>query len=413
MIMHQLTDKVTLRHGATLNDRIVMAPMVSGAGTPNGEVTQEQLDYYARRSQVAGMIIVESCYVDPEGVCFVNQLGISNDHYIPGLKKLAQTVKKDGAKAIIQIHHAGRQASVYYDRGGIPLAPSKMDYSFLDYPVREITKEQIRTVIREYGEAARRAIEAGFDGVEIHGANHYLLQEFFSAFSNHRTDEYGGSLTNRMKFVLDVVDEVKRVIKEYAPKDFILGIRLSPDEIHGKNVGFTYKENQELIKQLNKRELDYIHIAGNIVKGAEYVPDGTDKTIGQLYREVMDPKTKLILCGSVFSAKAAESAVKNADMVSLGREALIEPDFAKKLHEGHPEAIISEISPQILPDLKWTHTLYEMIIHGLGTTHYHVASSNDNDLTETSLEASKTAPHGYIPVLLPFPNIDSVREVDD
>ena len=391
--MNSLTDTVTFKHGATVNDRVVMAPMVTWGGTDSGEVTQEQLDYYARRSQVAGMIITEATYVDPEGIAFKGELGISNDRYLPGLKRLAKTIQQNGAKAILQLHHGGREAGVYYDRGGIPVAPSQMDFPFIDYPVRQLTKEQIHTIIKEFGEATKRAIDAGFDGVEIHGANHYLLQQFFSAYSNHREDEYGGTLRKRMEFELEIIDEVQSIVKKYAKSDFIIGIRISPDEIHSKNVGFTYRENQEFIKELNKKDLDYVHVAGNFVKGFKYVPDGADKTITQLYKEVLNPNIKLIGCGSVFNAEEANEAVQQADLISIAREALIEPEFAKKLHEGRENEIISEITPELLPSLKWTKTLYNIIVKGEGVT-------------------GKSAKHGYV-MALPLPNDESIKQYDE
>lgn len=366
-----LTDKVTLKHGAVLNDRMVMAPMVTLSGVNHGEVSDELINYFARRSQVAGMIIVEATYIDPNGLTFAGHLGMSNDRYIPGMKKLAATIKKDGAKAILQLHHGGREAGVYYDHGGIPLAPSDLDYqhkasSSIDYPVQEMTVEQIHRVIAEYGTATKRAIEAGFDGVEIHGANHYLLQQFFSKLTNRRTDKYGNDLDGRMRLDLEIVDEVIRVAKKYGKKDFIVGIRISPNEIHGSHVGFDYQENQALIKQLNHKDIDYVHISGLTADSTSFRnnPAGQDKTYTQLYKDVIDPSIKLITCGGVLSAKDAEEAANQADLVGIAREALIEPDFAKKLHEGHADQIVTEVSPKTLPDLAWPSNLTYLYEHG-------------------------------------------------
>ncbi len=143
----------------------------------------------------------------------------------------------------MQIHHGGREARARGAKGHEVLAPSQLDFSFLPYPVREMTHEEIVEIIKDFGRATKRAIDAGFDGVEIHGANHYLIQQFFSAFSNRRQDKWGGSLEKRMTFALEVVKEVKSVIARYAPKDFIIGYRLSPEEIHGTNIGYFYKES--------------------------------------------------------------------------------------------------------------------------------------------------------------------------
>lgn len=367
-----LTEQVTLRHGAILNDRIVMAPMVTLSGTETGEVTAEQLAYFKRRSQVAGMIIVEATYIDPNGLTFKGHLGMSNDRYIPGMKKLAATIKQDGAKAILQLHHGGREAGAYYDHGGIPLAPSDLDYqhnpqSSIDYPVREMTVEDIHRVVKEYGEATKRAIAAGFDGVEIHGANHYLLQQFFSKNTNHWDDEYGSDLAGRMKLDLEVVDEVTRVAHEFGPQDFIVGIRISPSEIHGADIGFNYQENQALIKELNTKDIDYVHLSGVPVNGTGFRnhPAGQTKTYTQLYKGVLDPQIKLITCGGVLSVDDANEAASQADLVGIAREALIEPDFAKKLHEDRADEIVTAIDPATFVDLKWPSGLVDIYVNGV------------------------------------------------
>lgn len=372
MVTHMaLTDKITLKHGSLLNNRIVMAPMVTLSGINNGEVSDELLTYFARRSKVAGMIIVEATYVNPNGLTFANQLGISNDRYIPRMKLLAKTIQKDGAKAILQLHHGGREAGVYYDHGGIPLAPSDLDYqhnphSSIDYPVKEMTLEEIHNVVEDYGEATRRAIIAGFDGVEIHGANHYLLQQFFSKNTNHRTDEYGNNLDGRMRLDLEIVDKVIQVAHDYGKSDFIIGIRISPNEIHGSHIGFDYPDNQALIKKLNQRDIDYVHISGLTATSSSFRnrPKDQTKTYTQLYKEVLDPSIKLITCGGVLSAKDAEEAAQYADLVGIAREALMEPDFAQKIQTGHADQIITEVSPERLADLAWSHNLVTLYKQG-------------------------------------------------
>ncbi|WP_083478740.1 hypothetical protein [Liquorilactobacillus capillatus] len=342
--------------------------LLTWSGTDNGDVTQEQLNYYKARSEVGGMIITEATYVDEAGIAFKGEIGASTDKYIPGLTKLANTIKDHGAKAILQLHHGGRQAAIYYDRGGIPIVPSKRDYSFIDYPVREITTEEILRVIKEFGAATIRAIKAGFDGVEIHGANHYLLQQFFSAYSNQRTDWYGGSPVKRMNFILDIVNEVSKVVKEFGNKNFIIGIRISQQEIHGPNFGFGWKENSELIKRLNKTDLDYIHISamGNAIDGWKATPSDKAENFTELYAKVIDPNIKLIACGNILTVKDANEAIQVADLAAIAREALMEPEFTKKLIENKEDDIVSKISPERLNHLQWPSGLFDVIIQGEG-----------------------------------------------
>lgn len=166
---------------------------------------EENLAYYGARSKVAAAIIMEASSVSEQGLAFPKGLSIASDAHVEGLKKLATAIKQDGAKAIAQLHHGERGSRVTLEREGTTYAPSGLTFLFLEHVPTAMTDEQIRHVIQEFGEATRRAIEADFDGVEIHGANHYLLQQFFSELSNRREYHWGGTLEKRMAFPLAVV----------------------------------------------------------------------------------------------------------------------------------------------------------------------------------------------------------------
>lgn len=358
LMPNQLTDSVTFRHGATVHNRIVLPPMLTFSGLEDGYVSEDTIKYYSARSQAGGLLIAEYHYVSetggpctPAGV--PEQLGIYDDAHMDSIKEIAAALKKDGNKAILQIHHGGREAMGRAAKGKEVLAPSAIDYSFLSYPVREMTNTEIEDIIKDFGRAAKRAIDAGFDGVEIHGANHYGIQQFFSAFSNRRHDKWGGSLEKRMAFPLAVVDEVKRVVTEYAPKDFIVGYRISPEEIHGDNIGYTYKEAQALIKEVVKRELDYIHLS--LWEGYASKPQGADRSFAEYFKEILDDKTKLIVVGGVFSEESARDAVENyTDLIAVGRGTLVDPQFGKKIDDGKGDTIAHEITPEQLKKAVWT-----------------------------------------------------------
>lgn len=252
-------------------------------------------------------------------------------------------------------------------KGKEVLAPSAIDYDFLNYPVREMTNEEIEEIIKDFGRSTKRAIDAGFDGVEIHGANHYGIQQFFSEFSNHREDKWGGSLQKRMTFPLAVVDEVKRVIAEYAPDNFIVGYRFSPEEIHDETVGYTYLEGLELIKEVIKRELDYIHLS--LWNGYASTPIGGEKSFGEYYQEILDAQTKLILVGGVFDHESAQNAVETyCDLIAVGRGTLIDPEFGKKISEGKGDTIIHEITPEQVKNVHWTSGLKNVYTAPEGTS---------------------------------------------
>ena len=168
------------------------------------------------------------------------------------MKKITAALKKDGNKAILQLCHAGREANYAGALGRVAAVPSIVEMPWIDYPLHVLTEDEAWDIVKDFGAAVKRAIECGFDGIEIHGANHYLIQQFFSTFSNIRNDYWGGTLEKRMNFALEVSKEVFRGVKEYAPNDFIVGYRISPDEIHGKNIGYTWRDSQQLVKKLTE-----------------------------------------------------------------------------------------------------------------------------------------------------------------
>ena len=359
-----LIDTVQFRHGAQLSSRLVMPPMLTFSGLKGGFVSDDTLRYYHARSQAAGLLIAEYHYVSESGgPCsrpgYPEQLGIYSDEHLEGAKKIAAALQKNGNKAILQIHHGGREASGRAVKGEEVLAPSALDFSFLSYPVREMTNAEIEGIIKDFGRATKRAIEAGFSGVEIHGANHYLLQQFFSSFSNVREDKWGGSLEKRMAFPLAVVKEVKRVVEEYAPKDFIVGYRISPEEIHGDEVGYSYRESQALIREVIKYELDYIHLS--LWEGYASKPVGSDRTYAEHFKSILDNQTKLIIVGGVFSEEEAQDAIAQTptDLIAVGRGTLIDPLFGQKIKEGRGNEIVHQISPEQLEQTAWTSGLRE------------------------------------------------------
>lgn len=206
----EILDTVKLNSGAELKNRIVMAPMTIQAGYFDGSVTSEMIDYYQYRSGDAAAIIVESCFVEDHGRGFPGAIGVDTDEKVKGLARLAQAIKDKGSKAILQIYHAGRMANPKLNEGEQPISASPITALRPDAATpREMTTSQIEQMINHFGEATRRAIEAGFDGVEIHGANTYLIQQFFSPHSNRRQDEWGGSREKRTKFPIEVLKKFK------------------------------------------------------------------------------------------------------------------------------------------------------------------------------------------------------------
>lgn len=328
---------LTFPNGVQVASRFVLAPMVINGATEEGFVTEEELAFMKRRANSASLLITGSASVAPYGNAFGFGLSAESDAHLPGLKKLAQTMKSEGNLAILQLFHPGRGASYSYAKHGVAYGPSSKPFSFLDYPVTEMTEEQVEEMIGAFAQAARRAYEAGFDGVEIHGANHYLLQQFFSAFSNERTDRWGGSLEKRMQLTLDVVDAVRAMLAEIQERPFLVGYRISPEEIHGEVVGYTLEDSLKLVDAVVKRGVHY-------VSSSLFGPDGYKKVaqtgtlkgqeINQCLKEQLAKKVPLIVVGDVTQPEKALDALTQGDLVAIATMAIVEPDFKEKIAAG-------------------------------------------------------------------------------
>lgn len=189
-----------------------------------------------------------------------------------------------------------------------------------------------------------------------------------------------------MAFPLAVVKEVLRVAKNYAPKDFIIGYRISPEEIHGSEVGYTYKESTALVKEIVKNGLDYIYLS--LWDGYASSPKGVNKSYAELFKEVMDDDTKLIIVGGVFDEKSAKDAVQNyTDIIAVGRGTLIEPNFAGLIEDGKGDKIHSQITPEMMDYVCWTNGLLE-------------AFSRDDSLRLPPLPNAKSIRHLHTGILI-------------
>lgn len=346
--MSKLTEQITFRHGASIRPRTAQSPMLTNSGV-NESVSDETLDYYAARSQSAGMVIVEYTNVSLNGGPSRSwpeheQLAIYDDKFIPGLKKIASALKKDGNKAILQICHAGREANYAGALGRVAAVPSIVEMPWIDYPLHVLEEAEVWDIVKDFGAAVKRAVECGFDGIEIHGANHYLIQQFFSSFSNVRDDYWGGSLEKRMNFAMEVAKEVFRVVKECAPEDFIVGYRISPDEIHGSNIGYTWHESQLLVKKLTETfDFDYVHIS---LLQYDAKPEDSDKTYCELLREVLPKETLLLVAGGISTYEKMQDALNYVDIITMGRATLIDPQIAYKLLNGKQDEIYLEFNEE-------------------------------------------------------------------
>jgi len=242
-----------------LKNRIIKAPQHTGLANPDGSVTDRMIRYYKEVTMGGvSMVIVEYAYIDNDASrASPCQLGISSMDHIPGLSLLAQTIQANGAKAAIQISHAGRQKFTLSK----PIkAPSRVPWEEIYAagcpPPDELTFEEICQIVKSFGEAAKRAKTADFDMVEIHACHGYLISNFLSPRTNKRTDWYGGSLENRMRFLLEVIEEIKcQVGQDYPISVRVSGTDYEPDVT-------TIEETIELCKRLEKMGVSVIHMSG-------------------------------------------------------------------------------------------------------------------------------------------------------
>ncbi|OCN05428.1 hypothetical protein A4S06_08750 [Erysipelotrichaceae bacterium MTC7] len=343
-VYQPLFEPLTLINGVTLRNRFVMCPMLVFCANQDGTPSPYDVAYFKRRAHVGELLITGATTPQTGITCAVGQLQLDDDQKIDAFKDLAQAMKSEGSKAILQIQHPGRQATVGYQETGVAYAPSKMDFPFLDYPVTELSDAQIRDIIAAFAQTTRRAMEAGFDGVEIHGANHYLIQQFFSAYSNHREDDWGGSLEKRMNFAKEITKAVLAVAKEKA--GFIVGYRFSPEEVHGKNIGYTVDDTVKLINEIADLGVDYIHSStfGNgFVEGKAYAMTTQVQepkvVVNKILHDALGGKVPYIVSGSISDGEDALDALHYGELAGMGVAAIADPDMANKLKEGNEDTI--------------------------------------------------------------------------
>lgn len=337
-----LFSKLQLKHGQEVSNRLVMSPMVAVGSSYEGNVEDDDVNYFQRRANTGGMLITGAANVGPFGNAFGYGLGANRDEQIPGLKRLADAMKSKGNKAILQIFHPGRQAKYSYQDEGVAYGPSTKQFEFLDYPVTGLSTQEVYDFVAYFAKAAQRAVEAGFDGVEIHGANHYLIQQFFSSLSNERVDEWGGDLAGRAAFALAVVKAVQEQAKASGRPGFIIGYRISPEEIHGETVGYDLDDALYLIDQVAEQGVDYIHTSQfgpSAYKAVARRGKHQGEMINQVIHQLIAGRSLLMIAGDITSADKALDALNYGDLLAMGSLAIVEPDFMEKVQNNQADQL--------------------------------------------------------------------------
>jgi N-ethylmaleimide reductase len=318
-----------------LQNRLVMAPLTRSRAT--GNIPNELMaQYYAQRAS-AGLIITEGTSPSPNGLGYARIPGIFSAEQVAGWKRVTAAVHAQGAKMFIQLMHCGRVAhSLNLPAGARVLAPSAVAAAGEMYTDAEgmkpnalpqaMTEADIKAAVDEFAQAAKNALAAGFDGIELHGANGYLLEQFMRPNSNQRTDRYGGAVENRARFALEVADAVIKAVG----KDKV-GIRLSPFGVFNDMPAYAQMEADYtyLAQQLNARGLLYVHLVDHAPMGAPPVPD----SVKAMFRREF--KGALILSGGYDAARAeSDLAAGKCDLVAVGRPILANPDLVARWKSG-------------------------------------------------------------------------------
>ncbi|MFN1834533.1 alkene reductase [Balneola sp. MJW-20] len=318
-----------------LDNRVVMAPMTRSRADNEGNVPTGDLQglYYEQRAS-AGLIITEGSQISERAVGYINTPGIHTEAQTKGWKEVTERVHNAGGKIFIQLWHVGRISHPDFHNGELPHAPSAINPNEKSYTPegfkdtvtpKEMTKEDIKQTVADFRNAAKNAMDAGFDGVEIHSSNGYLIHQFFNGTSNHRTDEYGGSIENRARFFFEVLDAIKEEVPEGK-----IGARFNPS-LHGI---FGMEMDEEtiptfdyVISKLNDYDLAYIHLSEpfNDVSDIPYAVEEIAKRYRPMYNG-----TLMINAG--FDREKGNKVIEDgdADLVSYGKLYVSNPDLVER-----------------------------------------------------------------------------------
>jgi 2,4-dienoyl-CoA reductase-like NADH-dependent reductase (Old Yellow Enzyme family) len=321
-----------------LPNRLVRSATAEHMADDNGRPRPQLKGLYQELSGGGvGLIITGHMYVHPSGQAHSEMTGIYSDELIPSLAELAESVHREGGKIVVQINHGGMQCKNTVSE---TIAPSAVDAPFLSQPAREMTPDEIHLLIQAYAQAARRAKEAGFDGVQIHAAHGYLISQFLSPFANRRTDEWGGDAERRTRFLRAVCQAVREQVGPDYPVFTKLGMM---DGIAG---GLTPESGAQVAASLEDMGLDGLEISGGIGGPQNLnVRPGIVASVDEAYFRPLAQEARLvtrlpiILVGGFRSRQAMEDVLTSdqADFISLSRPFICEPDFPNRLRLGQQE----------------------------------------------------------------------------
>ncbi|WP_431281161.1 NADH-dependent flavin oxidoreductase [Humitalea sp. 24SJ18S-53] len=311
-----------------------------------------------------GLVVTGCTHVTPNGIGFTGEFAAYDDRFIPSLTRLATAARSGGAPAILQIFHAGNKAVPALVPGGDIVSASAVTTAAGPFspPItpRAMGEEEILSIVRAFGETTRRAIEAGFDGVELHGAHDFLIQNFFSPHFNRRDDAWGGSLANRMRFPLAVVEAARKAIAAHASRPFVLGYRISPEEPN--EGGLRIADSLALIDRLTEAGIDYLHASLSDAAQARPVGHDDGPTITRILRERLAGRVPLVVAGQVRTLGQAQAVLHaGADFVAVGQGLVMNPEWVELARSERSAEIETAIAAPDAPQLSIPRNLWAVI----------------------------------------------------
>ena len=362
----KLFEKYTLNNKVEVPGLLAVAPLTLFGSNQDGSVSEEEREYLKLRATNIGLYILGATAVSQEGIKFFTQPRALSDKDIPANEERVKIIKSQGALAINQIHHGG----CYADKkiSGVPVMAVSAEVANKELEAQgklndenktiELTDQDIKRIINDFARATEISIKAGYDGIEIHGANNFILQQFYSGYYNKRTDDWGGSLEKRMRFPLEVVDACCKIRDKYKKPEFIIGYRLSPEEPFEN--GITMTETMALVKALAKKPIQFIHVSERNYYQEVRRGEGVGQPRLKLIHDELKGKIALIGVGGLYTDKDFNKALNSgySDFIGTGRASMLNKDLGILLKEGKGDKLNLVLEPDhpekySIPKLLW------------------------------------------------------------
>lgn len=332
--MNKAFTEYVFANGKKLKNRLVLSPMTTYSSNDDLTLSKEEEIHYNARAKNFGMVITAATAISRNAQGFQNQISIMDESYLPSMTRLATAIKKEGSIAILQLYHGGRMnmPNLYTNQDIVSASAVKANRDYCVRP-RALETSEVYDILDDFIKAMKLAMKAGFDGVEMHGANTYLLQQFFSPNSNQREDEFGDSVMKRLRFPLELVKKAQKVRKELNRLDFIIGYRLSPEEL--ENPGISLDDTMILVEELTKQKIDYLHLSLGHYNQSSLRKTENKKTVISYINEVVQNRVPIIGVGQIEDMDSINNAFESGySLLSMGMIALSDPLVVEHLRNG-------------------------------------------------------------------------------